>query len=121
MVETMIAMVILAVVMSVAFTGDRGQLQHVASAFRETKASRLAAGRLEALRDPARVLAIGDSEFVLANDVTLGLGSAIGTQSVRRLEPGLFEVVVTVSWLPPGASRRRRVELATWIERRSDG
>ena len=120
MVEVMTAIVILAIVMSVAFTGDRGQLQHVASAFRETKASRLAAGRLEVLRDPTRVLATGDSEFVLADDVTRGLGRAIGTQSVRRLEPGLFEAVVTVSWLPPGAGRRRRVQLTTWIERESD-
>jgi hypothetical protein len=92
-------------------------LRHVAQSFAETKASRLASSRLEILRADPRAPEMGVTGFRFEPDTTDGLHDIEGAQTVRRLETGLFEVEVEVSWLPPGASKRRRCRLVTWVDR----
>lgn len=112
LVEVAIAIVIVAIIGSVAFTGDARQLQHVAESFAETKASRLASGRIERLRAEPRALEVGTSEFRADG----ALPGGVGFQHIRRIEAGLFEVEVEVRWLPAGATKRRRFTLTTWME-----
>ena len=118
-VEVIIAIIVFSVVIAAAYTGNAGQLRQVGSAFGETKALRIASSRLEALRDAATPLVLGGSDVELPEGPSGFLPSVQAIQSVRRIEDGLTEVVVTVSWLPRGAKTRRRIHLTTWIDRRA--
>jgi hypothetical protein len=117
MIEAIIAMALLGLISAVAFTGDSGQLRHVAQSIAETKARHLAAARLATLEATPEGIEVGDREIVLAPEQVRGLPAAQGRELARMVEPGLIEIEVTVSWLPPGARQRREVRLTTWLER----
>jgi hypothetical protein len=114
--EVAVAVVLVSVIATLAFTGDSLALRHAASAFAETKAARLAAGRLEQLRaDPAGLRAgVTSIRFPVAD--THGLPECTAVQTVRLVEPGLFEVRVEVRWRPAGAREPRHGALTTWLE-----
>jgi prepilin-type N-terminal cleavage/methylation domain-containing protein len=119
LIELMVALVVFAVLGSWAFRGESGQLRHVADAFEETVAIRLASGRLEELRNYEVELKEGQSEFPLPKltaDVSRDLS---GEQLVRQLEPGLFEVEVRVRWRGRSGAGAPQVVLSTLMERRS--
>ena len=118
MVETMTAIAVIGILAAAVLSSDGQELRFVGASFAETKADRLASGRIEHLRSEAVVLAPGESEFALPAAHIRGLPAARGHQRVRRIEPGLFEVVVSISWRPTGSSRRRAVELTSWLEGR---
>ena len=118
MVETMIAIVVVGVLATVVLSGDAPELRFVGESFAETKADRLASGRIERLRAANAALVAGESDFDLPAEHVRGLVAARGRQRVREIEPGLFEVVVAISWRPLGAERRREVELISWMEGR---
>ena len=118
--EVTIAWVVFLVLLGWAFTSGSGQLRHVAASFDQTQAMRLASGRLESLRPEGVPIETGLSEFEMPVVAAGGLDDVRGEQSVRRLEPGLFEVKVTVSWCPQELTRRREVVLTTLIERSKD-
>jgi len=116
MVEAVIAITIIGILAVAVSSGDAQELRFVAESFAETKADRLASGRIERLRSDGALLEPGESEFDLPAEFIRGLSGARGHQDVREIEPGLCEIVVAISWLPVGASRRRVVELTTWLE-----
>ena len=118
-VEIVIAILVFSIVIAAAYTGNAGQLRQVGSAFAETKALRIASSRLEALRDVATPLALGDSVVAVPKGSSGFLPSVRAIQTVRRLEAELTEVEVIVSWLPRGAKTRRRIYLTTWLDRRA--
>lgn len=120
LIEVIIAGIVFLTLLGWAFTGSSGQLRHVGDSFERTRATALAAGRLEALRADDVPLETGRSTFGISAAAAGGLADLRGEQRVRRLEPGLFEVWVTVDWQAPGSSRRREVILTTWIERGGD-
>jgi Tfp pilus assembly protein PilV len=120
MLEVTIAVIVFAMLMSWAFAGNSGELRYAAAAFEQTRAERLAAGRLEALRPDSERLADGATTFAIPASAGAGLADAEGEQVVRELEPGLFEVAVTVSWGGRQSGRRSQARLTTLIERRTN-
>ena len=116
--EVTIAVIVLATVMSWAFTGSSTELRHVGQSFERCKAERLAASRLEALRPADQVLVPGVQPFALPATATAELLELAGEQVVSEVEPGLFEVAVTVSWTSRQPQQRCQARLVTWIERR---
>ncbi len=117
MIEAVIAIAVVGILAVVVSSGDAQELRFVGDSFAETKADRLASGRIEQLRSDDAVLVPDESDFDLPAEFTRGLPGARGHQYVREIESGLCEVVIAISWLPVGASRRRVVELTTWLER----
>ncbi len=116
-VEVLVALAILTIISSVAFTADHGQLRQVEDSLAETRASRLAAGRLETLRVAPAQLQSGEQTFELSVEQIRGLAEARGVQRISARPDGLWELQVEVSWLPRGAATRREVELITWVMR----
>lgn len=92
--ELCCAMAVFIVIATGAVVGGRVHFALLAQSFDRTAAERQAASRLEQLGSTA-TLAEGESEFEAA---TPALPSARGTQTVRALEPGLYEVTVRVQW-----------------------
>lgn len=118
--EVTIALIVFAVLMSWAFAGNAGELRQAAASFEQTKAERTAAARLEALRPDSEPLRVGVTSFAVPDSSRAGLADPAGEQVVRELEPGLFEVAVTVSWGAPQSGRRSQARLVTLIERRAN-
>lgn len=118
--EVVIAGIVFLVLMSWAFTGGSSQLRHVGESFDQTRATRLASGRLEALRSVEVPIETGVTAFEIPADMAGTLVDLHTEQHVRRLEPGLFEVRVRVSWRPHELGRGRQVVLTTLIEREAD-
>ena len=79
-ISVIVALAVLTVLATASYLGGRGQLAHAARSFDKLEATRKAAGRLEALEE----VEAGESLF------------PGGRQVVREIEPGLFEVQVTV-------------------------
>jgi prepilin-type N-terminal cleavage/methylation domain-containing protein len=84
--EVVVAMAVLSLVATGVFVGEEGNLRQVARSFEELELSRAAAARLERMGAPEP----GTRSFV--PDVR-GAG---GTETVRLVEPGLYEVAVEV-------------------------
>lgn len=84
--EVVVAMAVLTLVATGVFVGEEGSLRQVARSFEELELSRAAAARLERMGAPEP----GERAFVC--DVR-GAG---GRETVRLLEPGLYEVMVEV-------------------------
>jgi Tfp pilus assembly protein PilV len=118
--EVTIALIAFAVLLSWALAGNSGELRHAAASFEQTRAERLAAGRLEALRPDSEPLPVGLTAFALPASARSDLADPEGEQVVREIEPGLFEVSVTVRWGPRQSGRRSQARLVTLIERRTD-
>lgn len=116
LVEVGVAVVLVTIIAAVAFGGDTRQLQHIAQSFAETKASRLASSRMETLRADSQAPGLGATEFAFDQRATDGLRDIVGSQSVKRIASGLFEIEVEVSWLATGTAQRRRVRLVTWMD-----
>lgn len=105
--EIVVSLGIVVILLTAALGGERAQRQAVASSYARLEASRAASSRLEELGDPGARLATGASSF------TPLMRGALGTQRVRAVEPGLYEVEVEV--VHPGEDVR--VVLTTRIAR----
>jgi len=88
--EIVISLGVVVILLTAALGGERAQRQAVANAYARLEASRAASSRLEALYDPHAPLAAGASTF------DPRVPGALGTQRVRLVEPGLYEVEVEV-------------------------
>jgi hypothetical protein len=86
MMEIAVAMAVVGLVVTGVFVGEEGQLRQVARSFEELELSRAAASRLERLASPEP----GEREF------DTGVKGALGRETVKVLEPGLYEVAVEV-------------------------
>jgi hypothetical protein len=84
--EVVVAMAVLTLVATGVFVGEEGSLRQVARSFEEIELSRAAAARLERMGAPEP----GERTFV---PDARGAG---GAETVRLLEPGLYEVAVDV-------------------------
>ena len=105
-VEVIVALAIATILATSAVVGGHGHLAHAKASFDELAASRQAASYLESLERPEA----GTVEFAVDPEVLPG---GEGRLEVRRLEPGLLEVAVTVHWPPDN-----RVRLVTLREER---
>ncbi len=92
--ELCCAMAVFIVIATGAVVGGRAHFTLIGQSFDRTVAERQAASRLEQVGSAA-TLAEGESEFEAA---TPALPAARGLQTVRMLEPGLYEVTVRVQW-----------------------
>jgi prepilin-type N-terminal cleavage/methylation domain-containing protein len=84
--EVVVAMAVLSLVATGVFVGEEGQLRQVARSFDELELSRAAAARLEKMGAPEP----GERAFEVE-----GRGAG-GRETVRLLEPFLYEVTVEV-------------------------
>ena len=88
--EVVIALSVVTILVTAALGGQLAQQQAVAHAYSELEASRAASSRLDTLSANEAPLKTGSSPFEPA------MRGAVGTQRVRRIEPGLFDVEVEV-------------------------
>lgn len=102
-IETTVALAILATVAAVVTAGGGAELRQVGRSFDELWASRAAASRLEELRAGAE---LPDGPFVPGRE------GYEGVQRSRVVAPGLVEVEVVVA-----GPRERKVRLTTRIAR----
>lgn len=86
LIEVIVAMAVLSLVATGVFVGEEGSLRQVARSFDELELSRAAAARLEKMGAPEA----GERAF---ETEVRGAG---GRETVRLLEPGLYEVAVEV-------------------------
>lgn len=114
--EVVVAVALLGVLVATLSTGDLQELRYVASSFADTKADRIAAARLETLRDAPGELAPDVSSFDLSTGEAHGLPRARGEQEIRAFGTGLVEVIVRIEWHPPGSVRPRVRTLRTIME-----
>lgn len=84
--EIIVAMAVIGLVATGVFVGEEGQLRQVAHSFDELELSRAAAARLERMTAPEP----GERVFEVE-----GRGAG-GRETVKLLEPGLYEVTVEV-------------------------
>jgi hypothetical protein len=84
--EIVVAIAVLSLVATGVFVGEEGNLRQVARSFDQLELSRAAAARLEKMGAPEP----GERAFVP------GVRGAGGTEKVRLVEPGLYEVAVEV-------------------------
>ena len=117
LVEVACAFAVLSVLASTVFVSEGHSVKAVARSFRSSAALHLAAGRLEELAADPAALVPGTSTFVVdAQSVEL-LPYHRAYQSVRELEPGLFEVTTELSWMEHERANRERVQLTTLMTR----
>lgn len=86
--ELVIALAVITVIVTSVMVGERAQLAGVTRSFDRLAASRAAAARLEELADAP--LEPGRTTF------DVGVPGCLGSQTVREVTPGLFEVRVRV-------------------------
>ena len=84
--EVIVAMAVIGLVATGVFVGEEGQLRQVAHSYGELELSRAAAARLERMAVPE------PGERAFETEVR-GAG---GRETVKLLEPGLYEVTVEV-------------------------
>lgn len=106
-IEAVVALAVLTLVATSVLVGEGAQLHGVARSFDELAASRAAAARLEELAATDAPLAPGVSAFPVE------VPGCRGVQTVRRIEPGLFEVTARVE-----RDERMHVELVTRLARK---
>lgn len=88
--EVVIALSVVIVLLTAALGGERAQQRAIAQAYSNLEASRAASSRIEVLASVDASLTTGSSAFAPAME------GAIGTQRVRLVEPGLYEIEVEV-------------------------
>lgn len=117
LIEVACAFAVLSVLATTVFLGEGSHLRATAESFREMSAGQIAAGRIEEVAADDVAPELGERTFVMHERASAHLPDASGTQVVRVLEHGLYEIVVEVSWTSPGG-RRQRVRLTSLIARR---
>ena len=117
LIEVACAFAVLSVLATTAFLGQGSHLRATSEAFREMSAGQIAAGRIEAVAAADAPPALGQREFAMDEEVSAQLPEAHAVEEVRELKPGLYEIVVEVSWASPGG-RRQQVQLTSLIARR---
>jgi len=88
--EVVIAMSVVIVLLTAALGGEQAQQRAIARSYAGLEASRAASSRIETLSVTGSTLRTGTSSFEPA------MAGALGTQRVRMLEPGLYELQVEV-------------------------
>ncbi|MHC5071570.1 MAG: type IV pilus modification PilV family protein [Planctomycetota bacterium] len=117
MMELVCAFAVLSILVSVGFLGAANKLDHVRRSYQETQALQAASGWLEQLQVEHLPLRTGVSGFLLPQSAQKALADAEGVQSVRQLEPGLYEVVATVKWSPVSGRAPVTISLKTLVLR----
>lgn len=117
MMELVFAFAVLSILFSVGFLGAGSKLAHVRRCYQETLALGAASGRLEQLQVGDGPLEPGTTGFPLPPGAQQALSNAAAVQTVKQLEPGLYEVQAKVSWSPTAAADPVSVTLTTLVAR----
>ncbi len=117
MMELVFAFALLSILFSVGFLGAGSKLGHVRRCYQETLAWGAASGRLEQLQVGDEPLEANTGEFPLPPAARQALSNAAAIETVKQLEPGLYEVQATVSWSPAAGVGPVSITLTTLVTR----
>ena len=106
------ALAVLSVTAGTGILVAGGHFRLIGGAHEDLVAGRAASSRLERVAADAVGLAEGERPFELSPTAARTLANGAGAQTVTRVEPGLYEIAVTVRW-----GDDREVRLTTRVAR----